>query len=208
MQSPQLQVIGLAVERGGRRVLANVDFRMDRGEALLLLGPNGAGKSTLLRALAGLLGPSSGEIRWRGSPVGEDPESFRQEIRFLGHQDGLSPALTVAENLRFFAELYGAGAGRIGPALASFALESLADLPTRYLSAGQRRRAALARLALTPAALWLMDEPATGLDAASRAALTDFFARHRAAGGMVIAASHGDVELGQASRLELGRRAA
>ncbi|MBR0657141.1 heme ABC exporter ATP-binding protein CcmA [Plastoroseomonas arctica] len=171
----------LACLRGERAVFANLSFTLAPGEALLLTGANGAGKSTLLRLLAGLLRPAEGTLR-RPTP-----------LRYLGHDDALKPAFTATENLAFTARLIGAPVTAIPRALAALNLTPLARLPARVLSSGQKRRLALARFALDgpgAAPLWLLDEPTTGLDAASVTLLGPLLAQHRTAGGMIIAATH------------------
>jgi heme exporter protein A len=195
-----LEVRDLACLRGERAVFAGLSFRVSAGSAVLLTGANGAGKSTLLRLLAGLLHPAEGAILWRGEDVAADPGAHAARLRYLGHQDAVKPALTVAENLAFFARLWG---GEVAPALAALDLLPLADLPARVLSSGQKRRLALARLALAPAPLWLLDEPTTGLDAASVERLRPLLAAHRAAGGIVLAATHILLPLEDAEELRL-----
>ena len=153
---------------------------MAAGGALLLTGPNGSGKSTLLRLLAGLLRPAAGTLTWDGADALADLPAHARRVAYVGHQDAVKPALTAAENLRFAARLDG---GAVGAALATIGLEELADLPARMLSAGQRRRLALARLALSRAPLWLLDEPTLGLDAASVERFGAMLAAHRAAAG-------------------------
>jgi heme exporter protein A len=182
-----LETIDLACWRGERAVFAGVGLSVKPGDAVLLLGRNGAGKSTLLRVLAGLLAPAAGHISWQGRDVREDPAAHARRLRYLGHLDALKPALTVRENLAFHAALTG---GDVAPALEALGLSALADLPGRMLSAGQRRRLALARLALAPAEIWLLDEPTLGLDAASVERLGALLAAHRARGGLVVAATH------------------
>ncbi|HYZ63546.1 MAG TPA: heme ABC exporter ATP-binding protein CcmA [Acetobacteraceae bacterium] len=167
--------------RGERLVLRGVSLEVPAGGALVLLGPNGSGKSTLLRVLAGLKRPDAGRVTWQGRDIEDDPAP----VAYVGHLDAVKPGLTVAENLGFAAR------GRdVGPALASMDLRALRDLPARMLSAGQRRRVALARLALADAKLWLLDEPSLGLDAASVGALGAMLEAHRARGGVVVAATH------------------
>jgi heme exporter protein A len=170
-----LEATRLVVWRGEREVLTGVSLSVPAGGLLIVQGPNGAGKSTLLRVLAGLVPPLAGQV--------VRPERFV----FVGHADGVKSALTVAENLAFAAALLG---GDSRAALGAFALEPLAALPARHLSAGQRRRLALARLALAPVPLWLLDEPTVGLDAASVARFGELLAAHRAAGGAAAIASH------------------
>ncbi len=195
-----LEARDLACLRGDRAVFAGLSFTVSAGEALLLTGANGAGKSTLLRILAGLLSAAEGAVLWRGADIAEDPGAHARRLRYVSHQDALKPALTVTENLAFFAALHG---GAVGPALEALALTPLADLPGRVLSSGQKRRLALARLALAPAPLWLLDEPTTGVDAASVERLRPLLASHRAAGGIVVAATHIPLPLDDARELRL-----
>ncbi len=183
---------GLAAFRGERLVLEGISLSVAPHGALLLVGPNGSGKSTLLRVLAGLKRPDAGTLEWPGA--GESVP-----VAYLGHADAIKPGLTVSENLRF------AAAGQpMAPALAALGLAALSDLPARMLSAGQRRRLALARLPLSRAALWLLDEPTLGLDTASLGLLADLLASHRAQGGAVVAATHQDMVLPGAATLRLG----
>lgn len=193
--------------RGDRLVFAELDFVLDPGEAMILRGPNGSGKTSLLRICAGLLPPAEGRLTADGRAVAEDPEAFAAALHFVGHLDPLKPVLTVAENVRFWARLRG-GSGDVQTALARFGLTDLADLPARYLSAGQRRRANLARLAASPAALWLLDEPTTALDEQACRALAELVAAHRAGGGMVMAATHVALDMPGAADFRLGSTAA
>jgi heme exporter protein A len=177
----------LAARRGGRVVLAGLSLTAGAGEAVLLLGPNGAGKSTLLRVLAGLLRPAAGRVLWDGDDILADRAAHGLRTRWLGHLDAIKPALTPREDLSFWARLLG---GEPDPALEAMGLSALADLPCRTLSAGQRRRLALARLGLGDAPLWLLDEPTLGLDSASVERLGALLAAHRESGGIVLAATH------------------
>ena len=195
-----LEARELACLRGERVVFAGLSFTLEAGGALLLVGANGAGKSSLLRLLAGLLPAAEGALHWQGEPALADRAEHARRLRYLSHQDALKPALTARENLLFFARLWG---GEVEAALAALDLAPLAELPARVLSAGQRRRLALARLVLAPAPLWLLDEPTVGLDAASVGRLGALLARHRAGGGMVIAATHLPLPLPQATELRL-----
>jgi len=175
--------------RGGRHLFGPLDFALAAGAAVTVTGPNGAGKSTLLRILGGLLSPVSGEI------------AMHAACRYLGHHDAVKPALSVAENLAFWRR-FGGGA----PTLDTMDMTALADLPARYLSAGQRRRLALCR-ALDPAApVWLLDEPVNALDAASVARLEDVIAAHRRHGGATIVVSHAALRLPDARPLVLGAK--
>lgn len=154
----------LACRRGGRLVFAGIDFSLTPGGALLLTGNNGSGKSSLLRLIATLLAPAAGRLLWRGEPVSSDPARYRAAILYAGHLDAIKPALTAGETLRFWAALRGARHPAIAAALDRFGLLPLADRPCRFLSAGQRRRLALARLVVCPAPVWLLDEPTAALD--------------------------------------------
>lgn len=198
-----LAVDAIACWRGERAVFAGLSFGLGPGEALLLAGRNGAGKSSLLRILAGLLPPAEGRVLWNGEDTAEDRPAHARRLRWLGHADALKPTLTVAENMAVFARLAGQGPEAVAQALAAVGLAPLASLPARVLSAGQRRRASLARLAIGAAPLWLLDEPTVGLDTASVAQLGLLLAAHRAAGGMVIAATHLELPLPGAETLAL-----
>jgi heme exporter protein A len=195
--------------RGGRTVFAGLDFALGPGEALVLLGPNGSGKSSLLRLMAGLLRPAKGAVTWDGEPIADDPEAHHGRFHYVGHQDALKAALTVAENLRFWASLAGATGDEdaIRAALARFGLAHLSDIPFRMLSAGQRRRLALARTLAAAAPLWLLDEPTVALDSEAVAALEETLAGHRDGGGMAVIATHAAIDVGAARELDLSRHA-
>ncbi len=195
-----LQATGLAAFRGERPVFRDLDFVVEAGGALLLTGPNGSGKSTLLRLLAGLLRPTAGTLTWDGADALADLPMHARRVAYVGHQDAVKPGLTAAENLRFAARLSG---GKVRDALAAVGLEELADLPARMLSAGQRRRLALARLVLSQAPLWLLDEPTLGLDAVSVERFGTMLDAHRAANGMVIAATHLPLPMRESTELAL-----
>ena len=196
----------MACIRGERPVFAGVSFRLEQGGALTLVGPNGAGKSSLLRILAGLLKPAGGTLDWDGAPVDEDWAAHRGRLHYVGHLDAVKSGLTVAENLDGWARFR--GAVRAAPdALQTLGIEGLADVPGRFLSAGQRRRLALARVLASPAPLWLLDEPTVTLDADATARVAAMIASHRADGGMVIVATHGELALDDAQRLDLGGHA-
>lgn len=183
----------LACRRGERLVFTGLSFRVAAGGALLLRGPNGSGKSSLLRCMAGLLAPVAGAQTWNDQPVTLDSDAHRGRLRYLGHQDAVKPALTVLENLALWQQLHGLrDAAALGRALAALSLDRLAELPARLLSAGQRRRVALARLLAAPATLWLLDEPTTALDDDGVARFARLVGDHRAGGGLVVLSSHGD----------------
>jgi heme exporter protein A len=193
-----LKADSLAAFRAERLVFADIGFSVANGGALLLAGPNGSGKSTLLRLLAGLLRPAAGRLLWDGADAFADLPAHATKVAYLGHQDAVKPALTVTGNLALF------GRAGIPAALAAMGLETLADLPARLLSAGQKRRLALARLVLARRALWLLDEPTVGLDEASIARLGAAAERHRNGGGMIVAATHVALPFPRAEVLRLG----
>ena len=188
----------LAAVRGGRTVFAGLSFSLGAGEVLAVTGANGAGKSTLLRLVAGLLAPSAGNIAI--DPAAEG--SIGTHLHYLGHLDGLKTALTTRQNLEFWRTLWRGGA--VEPALERVGLASLADLHVGVLSAGQKRRVAIARLLLARRPLWLLDEPATGLDAAAEVTLGRIIGEHVAGGGMAIVATHRDLPLPPTATLMLG----
>lgn len=201
----------LACMRGERPVFSGLDFMVQSGGALVLTGANGSGKSSLLRLMAGLLPPISGILAWNGVKTPEEPDIHRQRIAYLGHLSAAKPLLTPAEDVAFWVKYRAPGldraeiAPRVQESLAWAGLGALSDMPSRFLSAGQKQRLALARLSAHPTArLWLLDEPTTGLDAAGIEALGARLAAHRARGGMVIAATHQALDLPQSETLDLG----
>lgn len=200
-----LDVANLACRRGSRPVFDRLSFALGAGELLALTGRNGSGKTTLLRALALLVRPQAGTIRWQGASVADDAETWRGRLAWLGHLDGLKGDLTVGENLLGAERLRGRPAAddRLDHALAGFDLTALAHRPVRTLSAGQRRRTALARVMLTAAPLWLLDEPLNALDAPAQQAFRTVLQRHLDQGGLAIAATHADLGVPGARRFEL-----
>jgi heme exporter protein A len=200
-----LEVTGLTCRRGGRLVFGDLSCSLAKGELLALTGRNGSGKTTLLRALALLVPADAGTIRWQGVDIAADRESWRRRIAWLGHLDGLKGDLTLAENLAAACQLREEGTERVDAALAAFDLDPLAHRPVRTLSAGQRRRAALARVLAAGAPLWLLDEPLNALDAPSQAALRAALGRHLASGGLAIAATHAPLDVPNARILELAK---
>jgi heme exporter protein A len=190
--------------RGGRRVFAGLSFALEQGDVLVLHGPNGSGKSSLLRLLAGFLEPAAGRLAWADAPIAQDLPAHRARLHFVGHSDAVKGLLSARENLAFATALAGAPASGVDRGLEGFDLLALADVPARYLSAGQKRRLALARLLAVERPLWLLDEPGVGLDVASRARLERALAGHRARGGIAALATHGDVAVEDVLLLELG----
>jgi len=178
--------------RAGRIVFDGLSFGIHAGDVLYLKGPNGSGKSSLLRVMAGLLRPTAGKISWDGRNTRDEPEDFRNQSHYIGHRDAVKGAFTVRENLSFWASMAGGNtrSATLDGALQTFALDSLADLPARFLSAGQTRRLNLARLLATSAPLWILDEPSTSLDAVNAEALRAAVQRHTAEGGLVVMATH------------------
>ena len=198
-----LSTNALACTRGQKLVFRDLGFAISAGNALAVEGPNGAGKTSLLRLIAGFLAPAAGTIRLRTkSGEIEDGEERGKFIGWLGHSDGVKPQLSVFENLKFFAELYGAQSP-IDPALEEVGLARLRDLPGQYLSAGQKKRLALARLKLSNRPLWLMDEPLASLDASGKKLAANLVTAHCASGGIVIAATHEPLGI-ECEKLALG----
>ena len=206
----KLSGVDLTCIRGGRHVFSGVSFSVAAGKALVLTGPNGAGKSSLLRMIAGLIHPVAGRLAVEGG----DPElSVGEQAHYVGHLDPLKPALTVTENLMFWARfLNGRADGAMSAmtvmmerSLDAVGLADLAQLPAGYLSAGQRRRLSLARVLAVPRPIWLLDEPTTALDAASQDRLRHVMHDHLARGGIVVAATHGPLGLDEAGQLRLGK---
>ncbi|MFZ0210784.1 MAG: heme ABC exporter ATP-binding protein CcmA [Roseiarcus sp.] len=192
----------IALERGGRRLFSGLSFQVGAGEALVAVGPNGAGKSSLLRAIAGFLPLAEGSLVLQG---GDAEASLGEQAHCVGHADALKGALTAGENLEFWAGVLG-GDPRRGawlPALGRLGLAHVADFPVRALSAGQKRRVALARLLVARRPLWLLDEPTTALDAAAQSLFAGVMREHLGAGGLIIAATHAPLGL-EARTLELG----
>ncbi|MEI7790020.1 MAG: heme ABC exporter ATP-binding protein CcmA [Alphaproteobacteria bacterium] len=188
----------LACARGDRKLFENLSFRVRAGQALAVEGANGSGKTSLLRLIAGFLPPAAGRLIVQdASGDSDDAEERGKKIGWLGHHDGLKPQLTVQEQLTFWAALY-RGTVNTG-ALAQVGLARQADLPCRYLSAGQKRRLALARLLMSNRPLWLLDEPFAALDTAGQALMAQLMALHCGQGGIIIAATHDPLGLGNES---------
>jgi len=196
----RLSATDLACRRGGREVFASISFSVAAGESLTIRGRNGAGKSSLLRMIVGLVRIAGGQLSLQGG----DPElSLGEQAHYLGHLDALKPSLSVEENLRFWSAFLGAAAVDFSAPLRAVGLEALADLPAAYLSAGQRRRLSIARLLAVQRPLWLLDEPTSTLDSAAQARLGEIMQAHLAGGGIILAATHGPLQLEGARQLDL-----
>lgn len=198
----------LSCVRGDRRLFSGLGFELEPGGRLYIGGENGAGKTSLLRMLCGLSPPDAGEIRWQGEPIGALGDEFRKAVLYLGHHNALKEELTALENLQTSAALAGVSVdddkgidllGRVG-------LAGREELPVRFLSQGQKRRVALARLLWNQAPLWVLDEPFVALDTAAVSWLAKVIGAHVAGGGMAVLTSHQDVDIpgGVAQTLRIG----
>jgi heme exporter protein A len=196
-------VENLACRRSGRLVFEGLSFTLADTEAMLVTGRNGAGKSSLLAMLAGRLRPAAGAIRAEGIP----DEEIAPRMHLVGHRDALKSALSAEENLAFGRDVLGDGTLSPREALDAVGLAHAAALPVAYLSAGQRRRVALARLLVAHRPLWLLDEPTSALDAAAQDTLLHLMTAHLAGGGLIIAATHAPLPIGGAKELRIGHPA-
>ena len=196
----QLQVIALSCERGGRPLFAPQSFSLDEGQAMHIEGENGVGKTSLLRMVCGLAPAASGEVRWGGEVTTDHRAAFLRDVLYLGHSLGLKEELSALENLHAASVLAGQPVSRAQTleALKTQGLASRAHLPLRVLSQGQKRRVALARLQLSSARLWVLDEPLVALDSAAIQALQQVLQTHVAQGGLLIFTSHQSVNVGMA----------
>jgi heme exporter protein A len=192
-----LQIDGLSCVRGDRVLFTDLNFGVDGGELLRIEGRNGSGKTTLLRALAGLLLPETGEIRWDGKNIRSLREEYSRHLLYLGHLNGIKGDLSAVENLRIAAVLDGfrLTEGRAWAILGEIGLRGHEDLPSKHLSQGQKRRVALARLLANAARVWILDEPFTALDVAAVELLQEVIRRHIADGGMAIVTTHQEVAM-------------
>ena len=190
----------IACVRGGRSIFERVSFTVSAGESLAVVGRNGAGKSSLLRLVAGLVPKAAGELVLEG---GDIEGTLGEQLHYCGHADALKPALTALENLDFWRRYLGAPSLDPLDALATLAIDHLSDLPASYLSAGQRRRLALARLLVSRRPIWILDEPTAALDQSSQEILAGLMTAHLGSGGLIIAATHGDLGFAPARTLEM-----
>lgn len=192
----------LSGERGGEPVFEDIRFSVGDSESLVVTGPNGSGKSTLLRIIAGFLPAAGGSVRIVDG--GEAFPSVASACHYLGHQNAMKTALTVTENLTFWQQFCGEGRLGIADALDAVGLDGIGHLPFGYLSTGQRRRAAIAKLLVSHRPVWLLDEPTAGLDKASEHRFAGLMSAHCANGGIVMAATHLPLGLEKAKTLEMG----
>ena len=201
-QTISLAARKIGCQRGGRMIFRDISFSLAPGEALLVSGPNGAGKTSLLRQIAGLLPVAGGELRLEGASA---DAALPELCHYIGHLNAVKPSLSVSENLRFRAEFLGNNGEETSTALATFGLAALSDLPAGLLSAGQKRRLALARLLAARRPIWLLDEPQSSLDTASLKLLDAALDDHLAAGGIAAVASHTPLKSKFAHSLALGK---
>ncbi|MBS4096374.1 MAG: cytochrome c biogenesis heme-transporting ATPase CcmA [Sulfuricella sp.] len=187
----------LACVRGDRTLFSRLNFVLDAGQLLLVQGTNGSGKTSLLRMVCGLMAPAHGEIRWRGEPTSEEREAFHAEMAYFGHAPAIKEDLSAWENLEFSCRLAGDPVSREAAelALARLGVGHCRDLPAKVLSQGQRRRVALARIPLSRAKLWILDEPLTALDVAAAQLVQTLLGEHLAEGGMAMLTTHQPLEV-------------
>ncbi|BAW80821.1 heme exporter protein CcmA [Candidatus Nitrosoglobus terrae] len=201
-EQPQLQIEELTIRRGERLLFENISFTVNQGDIFEVSGHNGSGKTTLLRLLCGLLLPEKGKLIWCGQPIHKVRPLYHSNLAYVGHTDAIKGGLTARENLIVAGALNGGG---ISPeeALDRVGLSKLRELPSRFFSAGQRRRLALARLLVNRARLWLLDEPFTALDKMAIKTISSLLETHAANGGMAIFTSHHAISIAHAKRLEI-----
>ncbi|MDP1999792.1 MAG: cytochrome c biogenesis heme-transporting ATPase CcmA [Rhodoferax sp.] len=189
----------LGCTRGGRPLFQGINSQLEAGQWLYVVGANGAGKTSLLRMVCGLSPAEDGEIRWNGIPIHDQQDAYHQDLCYLGHLNALQESMTVHENLAFTAALGGHGLPKqaANDVLARFGMPGRGHLLVRHLSQGQKRRVALSRLALSPARLWVLDEPFVAMDDTGVRMLANLIDDHLAQGGLAVLTSHQLVDIGQ-----------
>ncbi len=196
--APTLSFSKLGCSRGGRPLFAQIDCHVNAGQWLHVAGANGVGKTSLLRMVCGLTPVESGDILWNGTSIQAQADVFRQDLCYLGHLNAIQESMTVQENLEFSSALHGSAPDpqQAREVLERFGLKGRGQQLARHLSQGQKRRIALSRLALSPARLWVLDEPFVAMDEAGIKMLADLIATHLADGGMALLTSHQHVRIG------------
>ena len=205
--SPTLSFHQLGCTRGGRPLFQGINRQLEAGQWLYVVGANGAGKTSLLRMVCGLSPTDAGDILWNGTPIHDQRDAYHQDLCYLGHLNALQESMTVHENLSFTAALGGHTLPKqaADEVLSRFGMPARGHQLVRHLSQGQKRRVALSRLALSPARLWVLDEPLVGLDAQATATARALLQSHLDAGGALVMTSHHDVQLqGPGARFHLG----
>lgn len=200
-----LQARALSCVRGERQLFSDLDLQVKSGECLHVRGPNGVGKTSLLRLLTGLSKPESGEVLWKHCSIAKDPAQYHRDLLFLGHRDALKEDLTALENLEMYAALDNIALTQAQAltTLWQFGLRGREDLPVQYLSAGQKRRVLMARMASRQAKLWILDEPFNALDVNAVQDLQDLIAEHLGTGGLVVLTSHQEIQIPHVRVLDL-----
>ena len=196
--SPTLSFRELGCSKGGRPLFHGIECVLEAGRWLYVAGANGVGKTSLLRMICGLAPIESGDICWNGTSIHAQRDSYRRDLCYLGHLNALQESMTVRENIAFSAALGGfaPGMARTQDVLARFGLKGRGEQLVRHLSQGQKRRVALSRLALSPARLWVLDEPFVAMDEAGVGLLAQLIASHLADGGLAVLTSHQQVDIG------------
>lgn len=198
-----LETRELTCVKDDRTLFENLNVALSKGQILLVEGKNGSGKTSLLRILTGLSLPESGEVLWRGQPIGEVGPDYYEQVNYVGHHDGIKRDLTCLENLRLVQAMGKPVDMDLDDALQRVNLYRFGDNFVSTLSAGQKRRLAMARLVVTEALVWIMDEPFTSLDKASMAMFQQMFEQHLELGGVIVMTSHHDIEMPQSDVVRL-----
>lgn len=199
-----LQIKSLSCSRGRLIIFRDLSLELNSGDALMIVGANGSGKSSLLRIISGLLSYKAGTINWNGLNIADNLDEYRSNLCYIGHLDSIKQELTVAENFDYWRAICGVDNYNNSHFYDPFKIFNFLDKPARYLSVGQKRRLALSRLFLGNSKLWLLDEPTTALDREGQSILLDCIGNHRQNGGIVIIATHHEIELDKAKYYQMG----